>query len=345
MSPLRRPRKGRGRPPEDPDRAASKAPRRRATGSRRPQRTPKPERPREPAGRRERSRPPGARSRGRSSLRRARAGLARAAPPLGKRAGAALRPVARAGGAGLAGLLQGLKVVGKLALGGLQEIGAAWLRIAELLGGLLLVVARALWPPLLAALRATRRGLVVAERVVTPERAVAVVVVAAAGVLAASQFVDYRGVEIGAPAYADVQAVAPAPQTDRETTGSVHGYAMLFVAAAVLPAVILALRGRWRAARIISLLGALAIAVSLLHDARRGLEEGPAALAYEGVQAVLIEGFWLQLMSAAVLVVTGLLLAHYARAAHGVAPRPAHRPGGRRPRWRRRRFRIAGVRA
>ena len=79
-----------------------------------------------------------------------------------------------------------------------------------------------LWLERIAAVRARRppaTALRVAERVVTPERAVAFVVIAAAIILAASQFVDYRGVEIGAPAYAGVESVAPAPQTDVETTG------------------------------------------------------------------------------------------------------------------------------
>jgi hypothetical protein len=255
-----------------------------------------------------------------------------------------LGPARKSAGAGLAGLFGGLKVIGKLVLGGVAEIGAIWLWIAERAGLALLALGRAVWPPLLATLRAVRRGLAIAERVVTPERAVAAVAAGAAIVLAASQFVDYRGVEIGAPSYAEVQAVAPAPQTDLETTGSVHGYAMVPIAAGALIAIVLALRGRWRAARIVSVLGLLAIAVSLLHDARRGLEEGAAALTYEGAHAVLIEGFWLQLMSAAVLVAKGLLLARYARAAQGVTGRRERRPGMR-PGRRRRRVRIAGVRA
>ena len=72
---------------------------------------------------------------------------------------------------------------------------------------------------MLAALRGLRTALRFAERVVTPERAVAFVVIAAAIILAASQFVDYRGVEIGAPAYAGVESVAPAPQTDGRDDG------------------------------------------------------------------------------------------------------------------------------
>ena len=230
--------------------------------------------------------------------------------------------------------------------GGLRELGAFWIRTAEILGNAILWVERHLRPIVLAALRALRRALVFAERVVTPQRAVAFVVIAAAVTLAASQFVDYRGVRIGAPAYADVEAVAPAPQADRQTAGSVHGYAMVPVAVVIIVAALLALRGRWRMARVIPLLAALAIAVSLLLDARKGLDEGDAAIAYQGAQAVLIEGFWLQLVSAAVLVVTGILLVHYARTSGAPARRRKPSGDGReRRQGRKRRFGIAGVRA
>jgi hypothetical protein len=248
--------------------------------------------------------------------------------------------------AGLATLLAGALVIGRFVVGGLRELGAFWIRTAEILGNAILWVERRLRPVVLAGLRALRRALAFAERVVTPRRAVAFVVIAAAAALAASQFVDYRGVRIGAPAYADVEAVAPAPQTDRQTTGSVHGYAMVPVAVVIIVAALLALRGRWRMARVIPVLALLAIAVSLLLDARKGLDEGDAAIAYQGAQAVLIEGFWLQLASATVLVVTGILLARYARTSGAQARR--RRPfgdGRERPRRRKRRFGIAGVRA
>jgi len=121
---------------------------------------------------------------------------------------------------------------------------------------------------------------------------------------------------------------------------------MVPVAVVMIGAALLALRGRWRMARIIPVLAALAIAVSLLLDARRGLDEGAAAVAYQGAEAVLIEGFWVQLASASVLVITGMLLAHYARLSS--APARRRRPTGdgrERPERRKRRFRIAGVRA
>jgi hypothetical protein len=293
--------------------------------------------------------------------RRERAGAGVALRRAGSRANAALtgprarRAAARVDGgiqsawkllvAGLATLLAGTFIIARFVAGGLRELWSLWLRAAEALGNAILWVERRVRPVVLAALRGARRGLRVAEREVTPRRALAFVVIAAAAALAASQFVDYRGVRIGAPAYAGVEAVAPAPQTDRQTTGSVHGYAMVPVAAVVVGAALLALAGRWRIARVIPLLAAGAIAVTLLLDARRGLDEGDAAIAYQGAQAVLIEGFWLQLASAAVLLVTGVLLTRYAR--------PEAAPAGRRRRTgdgsdrpgRRRRFRIAGVRA
>jgi hypothetical protein len=245
---------------------------------------------------------------------------------------------------GLSLLLAGLAEVLGIVLGGLRELGAFWLRVAEILGTAVLSAWRRVWPILVAALEAGGRCIAVVERVVTPSGTVAVVTAGAALLLATSQFIDYRGVEIGAPAYQDVQAVAPAPQTDRQTMGSVHGYAMLPVAAVALVALAFALGGRWRLGRVISLLGALTIAVSLLFDARRGLEEGEAALAYQGAHAVLIEGFWVQLSSAAVLLIGGLLVTRYVRLARGMERgRLVDRPARRRRRQKR--AGIAGVRA
>lgn len=343
----------RGRKPREPDREPPKSKHKAADGRRRPRdepgrsRSAKPDGPKSP---RRREKAPAARRRSdRRPLPERVRSAARAAwssPRATKaRSGAekGLQLVLAWLLAGLKSLLAGLKVVGALVLGGLQELGRFWIRTAEILGGAILWVERTVRPLVLAALRLTRRGLAWAAGVVTPTRAVAAVVISAAVVLAVSQFVDYRGVKIGAPAYAGVEPVAPAPQTDRQTTGSVHGYAMVPVALVVIGAVILTLRGRWRVARVIPLLGALVIAVSLLLDARKGLEEGDAGIAYEGAIAVLIEGFWLQVVSAAVLVVTGLLLSRYAR--DQKAPAPRRRRASERGDGRRRRFRITGVRA
>ena len=264
------------------------------------------------------------------------------------RPGSALARGSRSGAAkavrgGLSALFAGLTEVSGIVLGGLRELGAFWLRVAEILGTAILSAWRRLWPVLVAALGAARRGIAVLERGVTPSGTAAVVTAGAALLLAVSQFIDYRGVEIGAPGYQDVQAVAPAPQTDRQTMGSVHGYAMLPVAAVSLLMLPFVLGGRWRLGRVISLLGALAIAVTVLFDARRGLDEGEAALAYQGAHAVLIEGFWLQLSSAAVLLVGGLLVARYVRLARRVEHRRA--PDRRASRRREKRAGVAEVRA
>jgi hypothetical protein len=183
----------------------------------------------------------------------------------------------------------------------------------------------------------------IVKAVVTPSRVVAAVVLSAAVMLGVSQFVDYRGVGIGVPLYEGIEAVAPPPQTDRQPAGSAHSYILLPVAVLALGAMAFALRGRWQLGRAISLLGVVGIVVSLLIDIPAGLDEGEAALGFEGAEAMLVEGFWVQLASSAVLVVTGLLLGRYVRLERG----PARR--ARRSRVRRRREpgtgRAAGVRA
>jgi len=223
--------------------------------------------------------------------------------------------------------------------GALQEIWRAIVFGADAVGRVEVAIARVLSVPLGAVLRGARATLSLLERAVTPTRAVAAVIVSAAIVLAVSQFVDYRGIEIGVPLYEGVEAVAPPPQTGREPTGSAHSYLMLPVAGLALVALVFALRGRWQLGRAISVLGLVAIAVSLLVDVPKGLDEGLAARDFEGARATLLEGFWVQLASAAVLVVTGMLLSRYARLqavpARGRGRRPARGPRRGRSRWRR----------
>ena len=59
------------------------------------------------------------------------------------------------------------------------------------------------------------------------------------------------------------------------------------------------------------------IAIALIIDLPKGLDEGAAAIAYDGAEASLLEGFWLQIATGAVLIASGLLLPRYLR------PRPA----------------------
>ncbi len=164
----------------------------------------------------------------------------------------------------------------------------------------------------------------------------AAVILAAAIMLAASQFVDYRGVEIGvAPVRGGGGGRAGRRRRIETPTGAAHAYLLLPVAVLAIGALAFALRGRWRLGRAVSLLGLIAVAVSLLVDMPKGLDEGLTARAFEGARATLIEGFWVQLSAAAVLVVAGALLRRYVAAA-------GREPAGRRtPRTRRRSRRAA----
>ena len=108
---------------------------------------------------------------------------------------------------------------------------------------------------------------------------------------------------------------------------------------------VLALTGRPRAARLLIAVGVAAIAISVAVDAPKGLDEGNAALTYEGAEAHLLEGFWLQIAAGAVLIAGGLLLPRYLRPAPAAssAETTADRGLGRAPpaRSRRRQARSA----
>ena len=154
------------------------------------------------------------------------------------------------------------------------------------------------------------------EAAVTPARALAFVTLAAAGFLAASQFVDFHGVAVSAPQYAgEVGTIADAPLTDLETTGSAHLYLGIPLALGALVLTVLTLRGRWRLGRAVGLIGLAGIALTLIVDLPQGLDAGRAGIAYEGSEARLIEGFWAQLSACAALLVCGPLLGRYVRLA------------------------------
>jgi hypothetical protein len=89
----------------------------------------------------------------------------------------------------------------------------------------------------------------------------------------------------------------------------------------------LAIGGRWRLARLLTVLGVAVILISVLVDAPEGLQEGLAATTYEGAKATLLGGFWVQLASAVTLVVSGPLLAIHLRGGRRPArrARPARR--------------------
>lgn len=171
-----------------------------------------------------------------------------------------------------------------------------------------------------------------ARRHVTPRSTVAFVGVAAAVGLGISQFFDYHGVAVDAPDYAGkIGTIAPVPITDRHTAGSAHLWILLPIAGLGAGLTIAAYRGRPRLAGLVAVCGLVGLAVALAIDLPQGLEVGRAGLAFNGTQARLLEGFWAEVASSAVLILCGGLLAHYSRGMSRER-RTQRRPGGARRR-------------
>jgi len=187
-----------------------------------------------------------------------------------------------------------------------------------------------LWPRLRPALalffglvargeRAVRRACAVAGRgatavsaVVTPQRAIAAVILAAGVCLVASQFIDYRSVEIGQPGYAGLPAVARPPTVDARTAGEAHAYLLVPLGALVAALGVLSLlRERRRLGLAAAALGLLAVALILVIDRTSGLDAGAQASRFAGASAVLEDGFYAELAAAGGMVLAGLL--YYAR--------------------------------
>jgi hypothetical protein len=185
------------------------------------------------------------------------------------------------------------------------------LEVAERLGLVVLAAWRRLVPLMQTGLVLVRRGLAVAEREVTPLRAVAVVGLLACGLLATTQFLDYRDVQAGVPAYEGVEDVAPAPVVSgtEETAGSAHLYVLLAVALAAGVLIVMSLRGRPGLGRYLLVLGLAAVAVAAFIDAPQGLDEGAVATQFEGARAHLLGPFWVQVFAGAVIAACGPLLA------------------------------------
>jgi hypothetical protein len=148
--------------------------------------------------------------------------------------------------------------------------------------------------------------------VITPRRATGAVIVVAGLALVASQFVDYRGVEIGQPGYAGLPEVASPPTVDVKTAGQAHAYVLIPVGAlAAALGLLAAARPRRRLGLLVALLGLLSIAVVLLVDLPSGLDAGAQTSRFAGASAVLEDGFYAELAAAGGMVLCGLL--YYAR--------------------------------
>jgi len=150
------------------------------------------------------------------------------------------------------------------------------------------------------------------SRVVTPAQAAAFVLFATGVLLVASQFIDYRGVEIGQPGYAGLPQVASPPTEAVRTAGEAHAYLLvpIGVAAAVLGLLGL-VRERRNYGLFVAGLGLVAIAVILLVDLPAGLDVGSQSSRFAGATAVLENGFFAELAAAGGMVLAGLL--YYAR--------------------------------
>jgi LPXTG-motif cell wall-anchored protein len=193
-------------------------------------------------------------------------------------------------------------------------------------------------PRVLRARDSAIRAAVRASRVLTPERALCLAALAAAACLAASQFVDYRAVEIGQPGYAGLPAAEP-PSVASEQTGEAHAYLLLPLAGLAALLALAGLRRRRRRADkstrashfgpsaprrgwVLFALGGIALATGLLVDRPAGLELGGEAARFSGATAVLRDGLYAELASAAALMLTGALLVLAPKAAARYHARP-----------------------
>ena len=108
-----------------------------------------------------------------------------------------------------------------------------WMTVAEALGKVILAAwMRGVLPAWRVVRRALRVALAFGERTVTPARGLAVVALAATITLGASQFGNYRAVEVGKPAYTKVEDVAQAPQVAKAMPRSAHGIWVFAIAVA-----------------------------------------------------------------------------------------------------------------
>jgi hypothetical protein len=178
---------------------------------------------------------------------------------------------------------------------------------------------------LLRAAAWARRGATKASAVLTPQRAIYLTILAAAGCLIAAQFVEYRAVEIGQPEYAGLPA-AEAPTVGAETAGEAHAYLLVPVGLLAAALALAALRNERRRGlgRIVFALGLLSLALVLLVDLPAGLDAGAEATRFSGTKAVLYDGFYAQIAAAAGLMLGGALLSRARK------PSLARTQGGRR---------------
>jgi hypothetical protein len=197
----------------------------------------------------------------------------------------------------------------------LAAAALAWRGLRPLLRSFFLALAFAE-----AALRALGRGAAraatVAAGVLTPRRAIGLVIAVAGGLLVVSQFLDYHGVQIGARIElpGGIKA-APPPTVDLQTAGHAHSYVLVPVGAIVVALGLAVIARGGRVGRLAALgaivAGAASLAVILLIDLPHGLDVGAQSSRFAGASAVLEKGFAAELAAAGGVVLGGVL--YYAR--------------------------------
>ena len=166
-----------------------------------------------------------------------------------------------------------------------------------------------------AAARIAQRAATAAAGVLTPRRAIGVVIAGAGALLVFSQFLDYHGVQIGGPNYVGENLLVTPPTVDVKTAGEAHSYVLAPIGAlGVLFGLAVILRGGRigrRAALGAIVAGAASLAVILLIDLPHGTDVGSQSSRFAGAVAVLEKGFAAELAAAGGMVLGGVL--YYAR--------------------------------
>jgi hypothetical protein len=171
-----------------------------------------------------------------------------------------------------------------------------------------------------ALLRATGRGAAraatAAAAVLTPRRAIGLLIAASGALLIVSQFLDYHGVQIGAgPDFAGGLQLAKPPTVDLQKAGQAHSYVLVPVGALAMLLGLAVISRGGRVARLAALgaivAGAVSVAVILLIDLPHGTDVGAQSSRFAGASAVLEKGFSAELAAAGAMLLGGLL--YYAR--------------------------------
>lgn len=216
-----------------------------------------------------------------------------------------------------ASFLGGSVLAGLAALGpAFSWVGMGLVRLLEALGKGLSALGRAIR----RATAAAGRIAVALDKVVTPHRALVLVALAAAVLLGISQFKQLGVVEIGQQGYEGIEDLVRAPVASETTPDEAHTWILVPIAGiALLAGLVIAVGGasgaaarfaRWRrlAAMVLTTAGLLTLVVATLIDLPQATDTSADALAYAGVSARLLSGFWLELAAGAALTVTGIAL-------------------------------------